>query len=257
MCRSATVCTKTKSENLIGKINAHAFVPRMTCDLLTNIFFFRSNHFVGKVIDGFLDDRFAQVYVSTEENVVAGLSVDTGAIVWRQVLERGDRGTIKYLHLINDESINTKSVRLNHKRDDDGSLITVTGTNLILVRGWNVRTGNLVWEWTSTPKSSVDSHWFYENSILYEVVPSWETSTAEVFEYNAKTGQVVQPAAKRISLRSFQALNCDFIKSYLVCSSNNEITSIDLRTDTITPLVKSTVRQRPVPVSFSNVKKNA
>lgn len=215
--------------------------------------FFRSNHFVGKVIDGFVDDRFAQVYVSTEENVVAALSADTGSIVWRRVLERGDRGTIKYLHLINEESTNANSVRLNNKRDDDGSLITVTGSNLILVRGWNVRTGNLAWEWTITPKHPVDSHWFYEQSILYEVVPSWESSTAEVFEYNARTGQLVQSAARRISLRTSQAAKCDFIKSFLVCSTNDEITSTDLRTGTSASLVKTADRHRPVPVSFGKI----
>lgn len=218
---------------------------------LINYTFFRSNHFVGKVIDGFLDDRFAQMYVSTEENVVAALSADTGSIVWRQVLERGDRGAIKYLHLINDESTNANSVRLNNKRDDDGSLITVTGTSLILVRGWNVRTGNLAWEWIITPKSLVDSHWFYEKSILYHVLTSWETSSAEVFEYNARTGHLVQSTAKRIPLRSSQATKCDFIKSYLVCSGDNEITSIDLRTGTTTSLSKTAVRHRPVPVSFN------
>lgn len=210
---------------------------------------FRSNNFVGKVIDGFLDDRFAQMYVSTEENVLAALSADSGAIVWRQVLERGDRGTIKYLHLIDDETTNVNSVRLNNKRDDDGSLITVTGTNLILVRGWNVRTGNLAWEWTIIPKNPVDSHWFYEKSTLFQVVVSWETSTAEVFEYNARTGQLVQSVASSISLRSLQAPKCDFIKSYLVCSLNNEVKSIDLRTGTSTSLAKTGVRQRPVPVS--------
>lgn len=190
------------------------------------------------------------MYVSTEENVVAALSTDSGAIVWRQVLERGERGTIKYTHLINDESTNANSVRLNNKRDDDGSLITVTGSNLILVRGWNVRTGNLDWEWTITPKNSVDSHWFYDKSILYYVVPSWGSSTVEVHEYNARSGQFVQTVGKNISLRPFQAANCDFVKSHLVCSSNNEIISIDLRTGTSNTLAKSTVRHRTIPVSF-------
>lgn len=211
---------------------------------------FRSNHFVGKVIDGFLDDRFAQVYVSTDENVVAALSTDTGSIVWRQVLERDDRGAIKYTHFINDESTNPNSVRLNNKRDDDGNVITVSGTNSILVRGWNVRTGNLGWEWIITPKIPVDSHWFYEASILYQVVPSWETSTAEVIEYNARTGQLVQSEPRRISLNSLDASKCDFVKSYLVCLRGNEIISINLRTGTTSSLAKTTVRQRPVPVSI-------
>lgn len=268
MYRSATVYTKTKSENLIGKNRTHTYSHspyinyfffnarndlRITIATNSLLFvrkhIFRSNHFVGKVIDGHLDDRFAQVYVSTEENVVAALSADTGAIVWRQVLERGDRGTIKYLHLISDDSTNANSIRLNNKRDDDGSLITVTGTSVIVVRGWNVRTGNLAWEWIVTPKSAVESHWFLNGSILYQVVPSWQTSSAEVFEYNARTGQVVQSAARRISLQSFQASKCDFIKSYLVCSGSDEIVSIDLRTGTSASLAKTTSRQQAVAVS--------
>lgn len=248
---------KTKSVNLTGKdmrsiLYSNLALRQMafraaTHTLKINL---RSNHFVGKVIDAHLDDRFGQVYVATEENVVAALSADTGAIVWRQVLERGDRGTIKYSHLINDESSDANSVRLNNKRDEDGSLVTVTGSTLILVRGWNVRTGNSAWEWTITPKSAVDSHWFYEKSVLYQVVPSWETSTAEVFEYNVRTGQVLRKTPRSISLQSLQAHNCDFIQSYLIASNNNEIRSTDLRTGVTTSLATTTVRQRPVPVSL-------
>lgn len=178
--------------------------------------------------------------------MVAALSADTGEIIWRQVLERDDRGKIQYLHFINDETSNSNSVRLSNKRDDDGSLITVTGTTLILMRGWNVRTGNLAWEWSFTPNTSVDSHWFYEKSIIYQVVPSWGARTADVFEYNVRSGLATP---KRIQLRSSQASDCDFIQSYLVCSTANEILSTNLKTGDTVTLAKSTSRQQLFAVS--------
>ena len=38
--------------------------------------------------------RHALLLVATEENVLAGLDADSGAVVWRHALERGDVGKV-------------------------------------------------------------------------------------------------------------------------------------------------------------------
>lgn len=207
---------------------------------------------MGKIINGYLDDRYGQIFVSTDEHVVASLSAETGAIVWRQVLEKSERGEIKLLHLLNDEATNANSVRLNN-RDEDAGLITVSGTNVVLVRGWNVHSGNLAWEWSVTPTTNPpnsEPYWFYEQSYLYSVVPNWSGSHVVLTAYNAKTGQEInQSGARKIPIKSIQKENCDFIKSYLVCVINNEIIATDLKTGDTKSLGQSSTQPRVVDVS--------
>lgn len=184
---------------------------------------------MGKLIDGFYDDRIGHLLVGTEENVIAALSVDNGDIIWRRVLETGDRGSIQYLQSLNEDANSANSLRVSGRQEQDRFMITVTGTSFVLVRVWNIQTGNLAWEWNMqlSTTSNDRSHWFSTTSSLYHVQPNWSASTVEVTAYNIKTGQI-ETSTRPISTGSSQKRNCDFLQSFLVCLNAGEIVATDL-----------------------------
>lgn len=206
---------------------------------MNNFFLFhsrnRTKQYVGKIIDGFFDERYGQLVVTTESNVVAALSLDTGDIIWRRVLEKEDRGSLKLLQAIHEDSVwNPNSLRVNGRQEPDRYAVTVEGTSYVLIRGWNLRTGNLVWEWVHTDngfvRSNEHSYWFYTKSTLYHAQPDWSKSIIEVAAFNVENGQQVGPAANLIQILSSQKENCLYVKSYLVCLSNNEVNAVNLVT---------------------------
>lgn len=217
----------------------------------------RAQRYIGKVLDGFLDERSNQVYVSTKENVLASLNADTGAITWRQILEKGDRGTIRLFHLISDsaDSPNDQSVERANRRPEDSILVTVTGTSsLYLVRGWNARSGNLAWEWSITPTNQNGDEnvvWFYEKSTIYYGVPTWG-SQLEITSYNVKNGQATQKGSRKISISSVTKENCKIVSSFLVCSSGSEIVSFDVRSGSKQTVAKTAGRARVEVVRVSH-----
>lgn len=217
---------KIKSESLTGKLfRWECLVSTLICFLLLSC---RSTHYIGELIHGFYDDYQGQLFVSTKENVIASLNVDSGAIVWRLVLEKGDRGSVKFMHLTNENAVTTL------RDSGENVFITVSGTNFVLVRGWNAKNGNLAWEWSLTPsygsQSEFESHWFYEKSVLYQAIPAWNNGQVEVTAYNAKTGQQIDKSPKLINIQSREKDTCKFVKSHLVCTTNSQVAAINLRT---------------------------
>lgn len=213
-------------------------------------FFNRTKHYVGKVIKGFYDDRFGYLLVGTEENVIAALNVDNGDIVWRRTLEKDDRGSLKYLHYLNDDTINSNSLRVNSRQEPDRFMITVTGTSFTMVRVWNIRTGNLAWEWTLQLNNVRDekSHWFSTSSSLYHVQPAWDASNVEVTTYNIKTGHT-ETTTQKIPIGTVQEQDCDFVHSFLVCTNAGESFAIDLVSSVKKSISKSLARHNVVNVS--------
>lgn len=191
--------------------------------------------------------------VATEENVLAALNVDNGEILWRRILEKDERGTIHLLQALNEDS-SANSLRVSGRQEPDRYAFTVTGTNFVLVRGWNIRSGNLAWEWTVSPNTAASGeqlHWFYSQSMLYHVAPAWSKSIVEVTAYNLKQnsyGQQTATATKRIPIPTSQPNSCQFVKSYLVCSSSDEVVSVDLVTGASKTVVKSNSQVEAVDV---------
>lgn len=208
---------------------------------------------MGHIINGFYDDRFGHLLVGTEENVIAALNVDNGDIIWRRVLEKGDRGSIQYLQYLSEEVYSSNSLRVSGRQEPDRFMVTVTGSSFVLVRVWNIRTGNLAWEWNlqlaNTP--NVKSHWFSTTTTLYHIQPNWESSNAEITAYNIKTGQI-DTVTQRIPTGSSQKQNCDFVQSFLVCSIGGEVLATDLLTGTKKVVTKSATRHQVVNVSVGN-----
>lgn len=205
---------------------------------------------MGKIIDGFYDDRLGHLFVGTEENVIAALNVDSGDIVWRRVLEKGDRGAIQYVQSLNDDFVASNSLRVSGRQEPDRFAVTVTGTTFVLVRVWNIRTGNLGWEWSIQPTTTTNdkAYWFATSSTLYHVQPNWVTFSVEVTAYNIKTGQI-EATARQIPVEFGQKQNCDFVQSFLVCSNAGEVVATDLVLATKKVVAKTTTRHSVVDVS--------
>ncbi|KAL4149129.1 hypothetical protein QTP88_003140 [Uroleucon formosanum] len=113
-----------------------------------------------------VDVTTKRLYVATEKNVVASLAIDTGDIIWRQILEKGPEGSVELIHP-------TKS-----------RIITVSGVDVIKVRGWDVKDGYLHFEW-STETSNV-LYLFVFNGLLHNVYSS--NNLIAVDTYHLETG---------------------------------------------------------------------
>lgn len=205
------------------------------------------------MIDGFYDDRVGHLLVGTEENVIAALNVDNGDIVWRRVLERGDRGAIQFFQSLNDDFTAQNSLRVSGRQEPDRFLIGVTGTEFVLVRTWNIRTGNLGWEWSFQPTitSNDKAHYIATTTTLYHVQPNWDGSNVEVTAYNIKTGQI-ESNTRKLHVASSQKENCDFVQSFLVCMNAGEVTATDLTTGNKKVVAKTTSKAKIVNVSWKD-----
>lgn len=231
--------------------------------------FSRTKNYVGKLTSGFYDDRIGHLLVGTEENVIAALNVENGDIVWRRVLEKSDRGSIQFLQSLSDDFTAPNSLRVSGRQEPDRYFVAVTGTNFVLVRIWNIRSGNLGWEWSFQPTitSNDNAHYFATPTTLYYVQPNWEQYSLEVTAYDIKSGQI-DTTTRKINVASSQKQNCDFVQSFLVCLNAGEVTAIDLVTGSKKVVAKATSKPKIVNVSlektflgenvdpFSNVKEN-
>lgn len=150
---------------------------------------FRKQNYVGEVkfssID--VDVTTKRLYVATMKNVVASLAIDTGKfyihlgikkiifllfsiclgdIFWRQILEKGPEGSIQLLH-------QTKT-----------KIITVSGIDVVKVRGWDVIDGYLHFEWSIETYDVL--YWFVFNGLLHNVY--FSNNLIAVDTYHLETG---------------------------------------------------------------------
>lgn len=187
---------------------------------------------MGAIRDGaFYGATADQIIVATDENVLAALNAKTGGIAWRKVLEKGDRGSIRLLH-----------VPTNWERSGgaDEELITVSGSSPALIRGWTARTGNIEWEWTLTPTSplaAANALWFYDTLYLYHVVPVFG-SHLELTAYFASTGQQVKQTTTRIAAAWIADESCVLAGSVYACVVKSQVVGIDLIADSNELLTK-------------------
>lgn len=165
--------------------------------------------------------------VVTEENVLAALSSRNGEILWRRVLETDDsRGDIKFLYVTRD----SKNIASHSSDVDPFGVITVSGSNPVLFRGWDITNGNLAWEWSLTPTTEGDAQYFFKDQNIYHVLPVWN-SHIEITEYHASSGQQRKPTTTKITAGWITKDRCVLSSSYFACLVKEQLITIDLLAD--------------------------
>lgn len=74
----------------------------------------------------------------------------TDEILWRQILERGDQGSVQLLHV-------------------DVEMVSVTGSGPYTVRGWNTNSGSLLYEWSIASAKWVWTEWKLFKAICIDI----------------------------------------------------------------------------------------
>lgn len=173
--------------------------------------------------------------------MLAALHTKTGDIAWRKLLEKNDRGSVRFLHVPQQPSAAAASggadlIDAAADGDDPDVLITVSGQSPALVRGWHALTGHAEWEWTLNPanttataEDSAAHQWLFAGGHLYHVVPEWG-SHLEVTAYVARTGQPVRPTTRRIAAAWSAERSCTLTQRLLVCVTANgrQLIAVDL-----------------------------
>lgn len=162
--------------------------------------------------------------VATDENVLAAISNKNGEILWRKVFEtENSRGEIKFLQV-------TRNTRNVVSEDQDPyDIITVSGHNPIIFRGWESNSGNLAWEWSIIPTSenAESSQYFIKDSQIYHVLPVWN-SHLELTEYHLSTGQQSAPTTSKITAGWISKERCVLSSQYFVCIVKEQLLVLDL-----------------------------
>lgn len=125
------------------------------------------------------------------------------------------------------EPESTAAAPTNSKHGFD--VLTVQGHAPALVRGWNVASGNLDWEWSLMPlqtERAESSFWFYKNGLLYHVIPTWHRHI-EVTPYFATTGRATETTG-RISAGWISADKCVLSGVYYTCLEGSQLIGFDV-----------------------------
>lgn len=156
--------------------------------------------------------------------MLAAISNKNGDILWRKVFEaENSRGEFKFLQVTR----NTRNVVSEHQEPYD--LITVSGHNPIIFRGWEASSGNLAWEWSIIPTSekAENSQYFLKDSEIYHVLPVWN-SHIELTEYHVSTGQQSKATTSKITAGWITKKRCVLNSQYFVCLVKEQILVLDL-----------------------------
>lgn len=194
------------------------------------LFFFRKKSFVGKIKFASFDAPNAdRSIVATEENVLAAISSKSGDILWRKVFEtENSRGQINFLHVTR----NSRNLLSQSEDSYPFDIITVSGYNPILFRGWDINNGNLVWEWSIIPTSESTEHsqYFIKDSSIYHVLPTWN-SHIELTEYHLTTGQQIKPVTSKINAAWITKERCVLSSQHFACIVKDQLFVLNLLAD--------------------------
>lgn len=153
---------------------------------------------------------------------MAALAAKSGALFWRQVLEKEPRGKLQFSTVFTDGS------------SQQHVFLTVSGSgNPHLVRGWDPLDGSLLWEWSiqvTDPERIEGEYWFYENLMLYHVL-AYYGSHIEVTQYFASNGQQLRAGTSRITTPWIAKDACFITAPYFVCGVKNQILGVNLISD--------------------------
>lgn len=165
--------------------------------------------------------------MATEENVLASVRTKTGELNRRVVLEADARGEILLLQ--------GPSTHHGSHLNRDYDILTISGRNPSLVRGWNAKTLSLEFEWSLNllnPSSAPDILWFYDKHFLYHVTPVWG-SHIELVTYIATSGETTKSTASKISATWIRPETCRLAGSHFACLVKNQLLSVDLLLDDV------------------------
>lgn len=157
--------------------------------------------------------------------MLAALSSKNGDILWRRVFESDPlRGDIKYLYVTRD----SRNIASHSSDVDPFGVITVSGSNPVLFRGWDITNGNLAWEWSITPISdAADAEYFFKDTNIYQVLPVWN-SHIEVTEYHASTGQQRKTSTTKITAGWITKDKCVLSSNFFACLVKDQILVLDV-----------------------------
>lgn len=165
-------------------------------------FTFRRKQYVGKLKYAHLDvvSPIKKVVVATEQNVVAALSLKSGDIIWRQILEPEENGSIFLLSV-------------------DKEVLTVSGKSSPLVRGWNLEHGHLLWEWGVSSFNEFSS-WisFRQKLVQLDFHPS---SHIVATLYQSSTGRKIK--VQVIPAAWLKPENCVVQNNVVACANSDKI----------------------------------
>lgn len=154
--------------------------------------------YLGEVKFSQIDSRsnVKRVYVASEENTVAALSLSSGSIVWRQVLEKGSQGSILFFH------------------SSATNIVTVSQNSL--VRVWNSNDGTLSTEWTF-PLNVRNVKFMVDGGNFYAIELSPSTQTILVHTYKLTSGSM-NDVVKKISASWLNVnIDCQTNQNILAC----------------------------------------
>lgn len=152
---------------------------------------------------------------------MASVKTKSGELVHRVVFEFGPRGEVLLLR-------GQSSGGSHLSRDFD--LLTVSGRNPSLVRGWSSTSFNLEFEWSLNlvnPTAAGDVLWFYDKHFLYHVIPVW-SSHIELVTYIANSGETTKSTATKIAASWIRQESCRLAGSNFVCLLKNQLITLDL-----------------------------
>lgn len=169
---------------------------------MLKLFNFRRQQYIGKLKYAYFDvvSPIKKVLIATEQNVLAALSLKTGDIIWRQTLESDENGNIKFLSV-------------------DKEILTVSGVNSPLVRGWELEHGYLMWEWGVTPHNEFTG-WMNIKQKLIQIdfhCSSHLTATS----YHMSTGKKVN--SQIIPATWLVPEHCVIQNNVIACTSNDKL----------------------------------
>lgn len=209
--------------------------------------YFRRQRFIGKVKFSQFDSVTAdKAIVVTEENVLAAISSKNGDILWRRILEtEPTRGNVNFLYVTRD----SKNIVSRSSDTDPFGIITASGSNPILFRGWDINNGNLAWEWSITPTSenAENSQYFFKEANIYHVVPVWN-SHIEITEYQASTGQQRSATTSKVTAGWITKEKCLLSSNYFACLVKDQLLVLDLLAE------QNNIRTKAIETPTSEIK---
>lgn len=157
--------------------------------------------YIGRAKFAHIDAK--RVIVATEENVIAALHLKTGQILWRQILEDPQQESMVYLHV-------------------DREIVTISGSkNSWYVRGWDLNSGILVFEYMVYVEQDSRVYWAVKGDTLYQVVPVLG-SHIEVSPFVLQTGSVSSPKTRISAPWALELSRCAQAKEYFACISSDD-----------------------------------
>jgi len=175
------------------------------CNPIT-FFVFRRKQYIGNVVHANFDivSPIKKIIVATDQNVLAALSIKSGEIIWRQLLESGRAGEIISQHV-------------------DDEIVTISGTLSPLVRGWDLENGHILYEWAvSTSVTKHTPKWL----VVEDTVVAVQFPPGEVLAtwFNLRTGATL--TSKKTAFDVDIPADCVGQGTHVVCLASDGVLSV-------------------------------